>query len=152
MNSIKSLTALVLLFGALSLGHADITLKDTHGKSTALSELKGKWVFINYWAGWCPSCIEEIPELNRFYKNHQKDPVVLYAVNYDGLALFEQQGLIGKYGINYPSLIKNPATELNLGDINGVPVTFVINPEGKLVKALYGGQSAADLNAVMALK
>ncbi|MFA6301865.1 MAG: TlpA disulfide reductase family protein [Legionella sp.] len=128
---------------------AEVLLQDLQGKNIPFSELKGKWVLINYWAGWCQTCVNEIPEFNRFYKSHKNDPVALFAVNYDALPLFEQQTLIRKLNINYPNLIKSPANDLKLGEISGVPMTFIINPEGKLVKVLYGGQTARSLNKAM---
>ncbi|MDP3268484.1 MAG: TlpA disulfide reductase family protein [Legionella sp.] len=137
-------------FIAASIGHAEIMLKDTQGQDIPFSTLKGKWVFINYWAGWCQTCLDEIPQFNQFYSQHKNDPVALFAVNYDELPLFQQKNLIRRFNISYPSLINNPARELDLEDIRGVPVTFVFNPEGALVKTLYGGQTAATLNKVIA--
>jgi len=149
-GALKKLAKALLLLAVFTSTHAaDIVLKDTDGKNIPFSSLKGKWVFINFWAGWCETCIEEIPELNRFYQSHKKDPIALFAVNYDSLSLFEQNNLVRRLNIAYPSLLNNPAEALNLGDIRGVPVTFIYNPEGKLVNALYGGQTAKSLNAAM---
>lgn len=150
MNSlIKVLFSTVLLIISVAPGYAEVILKDLQGQSTPFSELKGKWVFINYWAGWCQTCLDEIPEFNRFYQQHKNDPIALYAVNFDALPLFEQKNLIRRFNINYPSLLNDPATDLRLGDISGVPVTFIFNPKGQLVKTLYGGQSVDSLNKVM---
>ncbi|HAZ7574315.1 TlpA family protein disulfide reductase [Legionella sp. PATHC032] len=129
--------------------HAEALLKDNFGHNIPFSSLKGKWVFINYWASWCETCVDEIPEFNRFYKNHKKDAVALYAVNYDALPLPEQKLLIKKFNINYPNLLKDPAQDLQLGDITGVPVTFVFNPKGQLIKKLYGGQTAETLEKII---
>lgn len=144
--------ALILCFSLISItsqSMAESILKDIQGQSIPFSTLKGKWVFINYWAGWCQTCLDEIPEFNRFYHSHLKDPVALYAVNYDALPAAEQNALISRVDIRYPSLLEDPGHELNLGDIRGVPVTFIFNPQGKLVETLYGGQTAARLNAVL---
>jgi thiol-disulfide isomerase/thioredoxin len=132
------------------LSYAEAQLKDNSGQSTPFSQFKGKWVFINYWASWCPSCLDEIPEFNRFYELHKKKPIALFAVNFDGLSLREQNSLIKRFNIHYPSLVQDPADDLKLGDIRGIPVTFVFNPKGDLVKTLYGGQTAASLNEVIA--
>lgn len=140
----------ILLVLTATLSHADVLLKDTHGRSTAFSELKGKWVLINYWAGWCKTCIDEIPEFNRFYQHHKNDPVALFGVNFDALPLYEQKNLIRKFNITYPNLLKDPAFDLSLGDIKGVPVTFIFNPAGQLVKTLYGGQTAEMLDKALA--
>ncbi|VEB34136.1 TlpA disulfide reductase family protein [Legionella cherrii] len=150
MNSkIKNLFVAFILMSVASLSQADVLLKDTLGKTIPFSSLKGKWVLINYWAGWCKTCIDEIPELNRFYQKHEKDPIVLFAVNYDGLPIHKQKKLIQKFNILYPSLASDPALALGLGDIIGVPVTFVINPKGELVDTLYGGQDIKTLDTAI---
>lgn len=150
MATLKKILLSTLMFlTCTSLSQANIVFKDTQGKSTSFASLEGKWVLINYWAGWCKTCVDEIPELNRFYQNHKNDPVALYAVNFDALPLFEQNNLIKQLNISYPSLLNDPASELNLGDIVGVPVTFVFNPKGQLVNKLYGGQTARSLDKVL---
>lgn len=146
---IKLLLSFLILMTLTSVSQADVLFKDTQGKTIPFSSLKGKWIVINYWAGWCQTCVDEIPEFNRFYQNHKKDQVALFAVNYDALPLFEQNNLIKKLNISYPNLLQDPAQELSLGDITGVPVTFIFNPEGQLVKKLYGGQTAETLDKVL---
>jgi thiol-disulfide isomerase/thioredoxin len=146
---IKLLFPVFILISIASLSHAEVVLKDTQGQSTPFSDLKGKWVLINFWAGWCQTCLDEIPEFNRFYQQHKNDPIALFGVNYDAPPLFEQKNLIRRFNINYPNLVGNPAADLSLGDITGVPVTFIFNPKGELVKALYGGQTAESLDKVI---
>lgn len=141
------LSTLLGLFLPL-LTFANPVLEDIQGQAIPLTSLSGKWVFINYWASWCHVCLDEIPELNRFYQAN-KSKLVMFAVNYDGIPVAEQKALIKKFRINYPSLAKDPAFALNLGAIHGVPVTFVLNPEGVLVDTLYGGQTAASLSQVL---
>ena len=141
-------TCLALMF--LTCANAGGTLQDMNGHEISLSGLRGKWVFINYWASWCQSCIEEIPALNQFYDENKNNNIALFAVNYDALPLEMQQKLIKKFDIHYPSLKQDPAKELQLGDIRGVPVTFVINPRGRISDALYGGQSVRSLQEVIA--
>ena len=103
---------------------------------------------INYWASWCQPCLDEIHELNAFYRNNH-DKVALYAVNYDGLSLQQQQQLIQKYQMTYPSLQHDPAKSLALGTLVGIPATYVFNPKGQWINTLYGGQTSAGLkNAI----
>jgi thiol-disulfide isomerase/thioredoxin len=149
MNAVQTVVLILFLLITPVTSQADVLLKDTEGTSTSFSALKGKWVLINYWASWCETCVEEIPELNRFFASHKNDPVVLFAVNYDGLPLFELKKLIRHFNIRYPNLINDPASALQLEDISGVPVTFVFNPKGQLVNTLYGGQTVRSLNRAM---
>ena len=142
---------LISLFLAylLSTGvYSSTLLTEISGKKTEFTSLHGKWVMINYWASWCQPCLDEIQELNAFYQ-HNHDKVALYAVNYDGVPRQRQEKLIQKYHITYPSLRDDPAQILELGDLVGVPATFVFNPEGQLVDTLYGGQTIASLNKVI---
>lgn len=134
-------TLLLFTFSA----KADVILHDLQGQKIPFSSLKGKWVLINYWASWCQPCLDEIPELNRFYKQYQHKQLALFGVNYDVLPVAEQQVLLQRYRIVYPNLRQDPAPQLNLGDIHGVPVTFVFNPQGKWTQTLYGSQTAKSL-------
>lgn len=146
----KLLSSLLFSFILVSSSQAQPVLKTIQGQAIPFSSLKGQWVFINYWASWCQPCLEEIPELNQFYQAHKKDKQVqLFAVNYDGLPVAAQKQLINQLGISYPSLSNNPARFLKLGDITGVPVTFVFNPKGELSQTLYGPQSADFLQQLI---
>ena len=121
----------------------------TKDNSFPFSTLKGKWVFINYWASWCHACIEEIAELNHFYEKNKENSVALFAVNYDGLSAKEQIVLAQQFGLTYPSLNKDPMHDLHLEDIQVLPVTFIFNPQGELYETLYGSQTATHLNTYL---
>ncbi|MDX1836220.1 TlpA disulfide reductase family protein [Legionella taurinensis] len=145
--SLKKSLVLVLLL----LSHwvqAGVVLTDIQGRNISFNDLKGKWIMINYWASWCQPCVDEIQEFNRFYRI-EKDRVALFAVNYEGLSLAEQRLLIKQYRIHYPSLQKDPRHSLELGDIRGVPVTFVFNPRGEFMTALYGSQTLDTLREII---
>lgn len=115
------------------------------GKNISFDELRGRWVYINYWASWCEMCIKEIPELNDFAKNYQ-DRAVLIGVNYDFPNIYKLKKLIKKFKIDYISLVENPKKFLNIKDLEGVPMTFVINPQGKLAAILKGPQTQRSLS------
>jgi len=148
VKKIISGTIISLFFSICA--HADTVLQNIHGEKIPFASLAGKWVFINYWASWCQPCLDEIPELNRFYEQHKKNNIAMFAVNYDAMPVNEQKLLIQQFDIRYPTLKHDPARLLHLGDINGVPVTFVFNPQGQLVDRLTGGQTLASLNEVLA--
>ena len=124
------------------------TLVDMQGNKIPFNSLQGKWVMINYWASWCQPCLDEIRALNKFYAQHHNE-VALFAVNFDALSVEEQIKLTQYYGIKYPGLQENPASELQLGDIRGVPATFVFSPEGALSQTLYGPQTLASLRSAI---
>ncbi|KTD51946.1 thiol-disulfide oxidoreductase [Legionella quinlivanii] len=142
--TVAKLIIALLFTSVFSLAQATV-LTDTEGKQIDLSSLRGKWVLINYWASWCQPCLNEIHELNSFYKNN-KEKIALFAVNYDELPLREQRRLIKQHGITYPCLAVDPGHSLNFEQPRAVPATFVLNPQGKLVKILYGEQTRDSLN------
>lgn len=135
---------LICLFISTAL-YAEALLYPTQGKPIPFSALKGKWVLINYWASWCEPCLDEIPELNRLYQHSNSDRFALFAVNYDMQPVEVQQQLAVDNHIRYPVLSRDPAEALHLGEIRGLPVTFIFNPIGILVETRYGGQTAVRL-------
>ncbi len=143
------LTACMSLF-FLTSANATSLLQEMSGHEFAFTDLHGKWVLINYWASWCQPCVDEIPELNRFYDANKQNNIAMYAVNYDALPINAQKILIKQFNIRYPSLKEDPSDTLRLGDIRGVPVTFVFNPQGELSDTLYGGQTMSSLRAAVA--
>ncbi|MDP3558813.1 MAG: TlpA disulfide reductase family protein [Legionellaceae bacterium] len=114
------------------------------GKTVPLQALHGKWVFINYWANWCHPCLEEIPALNAFYKKN-KNKVALYALHWDPLPPADLAALVHQYGLTYPSLKTDPGPALGIEELQGVPATIVLTPQGKLKTILYGAQTLASL-------
>ncbi len=129
--------------------YAEQTLKMLDGEKITLSSLKGKWIFVNFWASWCHPCIDEIAEFNRFYKRYKAQDVAVFAINYDRLPAYKQQELVKQFHIHYPSLTRHAATILHLGHVSVVPVTYVFNPQGQLVDTLYGGQTQTSLREAM---
>ena len=149
MRTLKSFFILTFFLFYSTAFSAETILHSVDGDEIKLSSLKGKWVFINYWASWCQPCLDEISELNHFYEDNKARNVAVFAINYDGMPLKKQQQLIKKFDIRYPSLKQNVAKTLHLGSINAVPMTFVLNPQGELSTTLYGGQTMASLNEAM---
>ncbi len=122
----------------------NLVFYDLKGNALKLADFHGKWVLINYWASWCKPCFKEIPELNRFYREHRKN-VVLLGFSYD-----QEQGdslakLAKKMGIEFPTLTQDPASAIGITSLPGLPATYIINPKGKLSEALFGMQTKKSL-------
>jgi len=146
-------TLCILSFSMMSCSQADPVFHDTNGNAVQLKKLRGKWVVVNYWASWCGGCIQEIPELNHFYKNHLNDNVVFLGVNFDQLPPETLKVAIARTAISFPVLMTDPNPVWGMGDIDVLPTTFIINPKGKVVKQIVGPNTEASLqNELQALQ
>ncbi|MDF1758178.1 MAG: TlpA disulfide reductase family protein [Legionellaceae bacterium] len=131
----------LITFSNIVFSASNLILEDINGSQVDFSTLKGKWVFINYWASWCSPCIEEIAEFNKVFDSNPTN-IAIFAVNFDRLTTENQKKVAKDFSIHYPSVQRESTALLALGDISVLPVTFVFNPEGHLATKLYGGQTA----------
>jgi len=122
-------------------------IKDKHNKKFSLSQYKNKWLLVNFWATWCAPCREEIPELNKLFKNN-KD-VHLVAIAIDEIEAVNK--FLTKTPIHYESLISNDIKGVeiskSLGNDRGVlPFTVLIKPNGKIQEVFFGKLNMESLN------
>jgi thiol-disulfide isomerase/thioredoxin len=123
----------------------DPVVYDNHGQPVQLSLLKGKWVVINYWADWCAACRAEVEELNSFHQHSAGKDYVLYGVVVDKYTPESQDASIQLAGVKFPNLRENPGSSWGLSRIEAIPTTFIIDPDGRLVKTLVGGHTEQSL-------
>ena len=120
----------------------DFTLPDIDGKQRSLSEFRGKWVLVNYWATWCPPCITEIPELVDFHERHRNKDAVVVGIDFEDIDTKELREFVDSYFMSYTILRMKPVAKSQLGIITGLPTSFLISPQGELVARNTGMMSA----------
>lgn len=123
-------------------------LPNLNGKIVHLSDYRGKWVVVNYWATWCPPCRAEIPQLEAFYKAHRGQAVVL-GVNYEDTDPGSLKSFVDEHMITYPILQADMDQSTPFGHLYGLPTSFIISPQGKLVQSRTGPVSKKYLEAVL---
>lgn len=146
----RKLLFILLTVFVISCSQKEIIFKDNLGNDIKLSALNDKWLIVSYWAPWCHTCLQEIPELNKFYKLHQNKNLVLVGVNYDNYETESLAATLQKTNITFPVLTSDPSTAWNLGAIDAVPTTFILNPKGKVMKKIVGPTTEQALSTTLA--
>jgi thiol-disulfide isomerase/thioredoxin len=133
----------MLAVGAFSAqtAHAiDAEYVDLKGDSVRLSDFRGKWVIVNYWATWCPPCVKEIPELQSFHDAHADKDAVVLAVNHEDKDPAAVRAFMDNFMATMP-IVRSPSgasSKTPFGALKGLPTTFMITPQGELVAAHTG--------------
>ncbi|MBJ6368897.1 TlpA family protein disulfide reductase [Snuella sedimenti] len=118
----------------------DWQLRDTNGRMYDFESAKGRVVFVNFWATWCPPCIAEMPSVQALYKDY-KDRVSFVLVSNE--AVGDIVPFLDKY--NYDFIVYNPITDFpELFDVTSIPRTFLIDKGGNVVMDKAG---AANWNS-----
>jgi thiol-disulfide isomerase/thioredoxin len=129
-------------------GMPDIPLKMIDNSQHKLSEYigQGKWVVLNIWGTQCPPCREEMPELVQFHDEHKnKDAIVVgIAIDFPSFGYAKQDEVISfadDYFIDFPILLSDSSIteKIGLGRLEGLPTTYMFNPNGEVVGMQVGG-------------
>ncbi len=117
-----------------------LILKDANGSQHAIRDYTGKVRIINFWATWCPPCVEEIPSLNRLREQFAGQPFELISVNYAQQA-DEVKNFLKQVEVNFPVLIDRNGSEAARWRVIAFPSTFVIDARGQI---RYGVNAAIE--------
>lgn len=123
----------------------DFTLRDMQGKSHRLSAQRGKVVFVNFWATWCPPCRKEMPSMQRAWEQLKGERFVMYAVNVgeDEETIFGFSFATG-IELTFPILLDTDGATVQRWPVLGLPTTFVIDAQGRIAFRAVGGREWDD--------
>lgn len=123
----------------------DFTLTDQYGKAHTLSDYKGKTVFLNFWATWCPPCRAEMPDIQKIYNSYLEsgdDSLVILGVagpgqgqetTVEGIWAFLKEN-----GYTYPVLMDKTGEQFMQYGISALPTTYMIDREGNVFGYVSG--------------
>ena len=138
----------VTAFLLAALPAAAFDLTDTQGQHHRLADYQGRWVVVNFWATWCVPCIQEIPEIAAFQREHPRVVVIGVAVDGDNVAKVKQ--FAKKTGHDYALVLGDESVEKQLGDPRALPMTRIYDPSGKVVYDRVGRVSKKFLEEATA--
>lgn len=121
-----------------AIADTNFTLKDTAGIQHQLANYKGKWVLVNYWATWCPPCLEEVPDLVNLYDHRKKKDLMVFGVVFDYKSVKDVAEYVDDMLMSYPIVLGDDAVSAQIGSPEILPTTFIYNPKGELVKIKRG--------------
>ena len=124
------------------------------GESYNLEDMRGKPIIVNFWATWCPPCRAEMPSLQRAWEQVKDEDILVVAIN-----VGEDADTIGQFAkqvkMEFPLPMDLDSNVTQRWPMTGLPTTFVVDPEGRLVYRAQGEREWDDpalLDLVRAMK
>jgi thiol-disulfide isomerase/thioredoxin len=108
------------------------------GKSVDSNSFKGKALLVTFFATWCPPCLQEIPSLIELQQKFSADGFSVIAMSVDQGGSAQVAELVEQQAIDYPVLMADAETVENFGGIYNIPVSFLVNKSGAVVKRYTG--------------
>ena len=129
-----------LKFSPLKIGlpAPDFMFPGLDGKMVRLSDYQGHVVLVNVWATWCPPCVDEMPSMERLYREFKGEKFEILAVSIDALGEKVVAPFMKKYNLSFPALMDPDGTIKTLYHTTGVPESFIVDQEGILIKQIIG--------------
>ena len=118
----------------------DFMLPTLRGNSVKLSDYRGKVVFLNIWATWCPPCREEMPSMEALYQRLKGREFEMLAVSIDRKGEEVVGPFVEKYGLTFPALLDSDNKTYMLYGLTGIPETFIIDRNGVIIYKVIGAQ------------
>ncbi len=128
----------------------NFVLQSVDGERIELKDLKGKGVFLNFWGTWCGPCKQEFPYMANQYEVFKDRGVEIVAVNV-AESKIAVKNFMESYGVNFPVAMDKDRQVTEAYDITPLPTTFLINPEGKVIKVIKGTMTERNVYEYMNL-
>lgn len=117
----------------------------TDGAVVSTANLRGKWVYLDFWSTTCAPCIEEFPKLKKIYQKFSRDQVEFIGIGQEiGTGTFER--LMDLHKLPWPTIKTGPSTKMEGYDIHSYPTTVLIDPEGRIT---YKDIRSKDLEKIL---
>ena len=130
----------------------DFTVVNNEGEEVSISEFKGKKVIINFWASWCPPCVEEMPEFQLLHDELDPEETVLLAINLtDGQRETKTlaNNFLAENNLDMNVLYDTQGNAFYEFNVTSIPQTFFLDEEGTVQYSILGMTNKTVLDAVL---
>lgn len=135
--------------GAVDAEFPTLQITTLDGKAYDLAQHRGKWVVVNFWATWCKPCVQEMPDLSAL--DAMRDHIEVLGLAYDDSDPEDIRAFLKKHPVAFPiAIVDTFDPPKSFATPRGLPTTYLIGPDGKLVKKFMAPISAADIEGAIA--
>ena len=124
-------------------------LKSLDGEEVSLSQFRGKYVLVNFWATWCGPCKIEMPSLEALYQRFKDKNFALLAISNDMFGASIVKPFIKANHLNFTILLDQRLKASNAFGVTSLPSTFMIDPKGEVIGALFGAEDWASPSNIL---
>jgi len=135
------------LINVQGLAAPTFTLNTLDGKPVSLNSLRGKAVLLNFWATWCGPCKEEMPWIVELQKKYKDQGLEVVGIAFDDTSNDKIADFASKMKVNYTVLKGNDDVADSYGGVDGLPITFFIGRDGRIVEKAIGMVEKTDMEA-----
>jgi len=121
----------------------DFVLQDVEGNPHRLADFRGKPVVLNFWATWCAPCRAEMPSMQRAHESVADEGIAIVAINV-GDDADSIQRFLAEVPVDFPLPMDTDMKVVQAYAARGLPTTFVIDPDGRLVYSAAGDREWDD--------
>lgn len=121
-------------------------LSDLNNKELSLSDLKGKKVFLNFWATWCPPCKEEMPEIQKLYEETENSDLVIISVEI-GEPLSTVKSFIASNKYSFKVLLDSDQSVATKYNIASIPTSYFIDIDGNIISKRMGAMNIGEMKS-----
>lgn len=116
--------------------------ENASGKKYNFDSYREKITIVNFWATWCAPCKKELPDLIAISKEYATEGIKVVGISIDRSSnvVAEVSDFVKEHNINYDIIIDNGSLEKAFGNVRGVPATFFIDREGKILDSFVGAR------------